>query len=134
MQIIKTSYLFRYFLKKINLTKNKIYEDNIHLNSAISWIVYAKRMGNSGGVSLGYSIKKVWLPLYPETTGYIIPTFLKYAEIFSNNSEFIDYAKKLADWEIDIQSNNGAVRGGVGLINYPIVFNSDQFTVLITKL
>ncbi len=66
---------------------------------------------DSGGVSAGYSLENGWTPPYPETTGYIIPTFIKYSKLV-NNKEYLNRAIKMADWEIEIQMKDGAVRVG----------------------
>jgi len=58
------------------------------------------------------------MPPYPETTGYIIPTLLA--------AGFGDRALALGEWEIAVQLPAGGVRGGIGLNDYPIVFNTGQ--------
>lgn len=103
----------------------KKYENSRHLDICMEWLCYAQNASKSGGVSGGYSLEKGWLPPYPETTGYIIPTFIKYSEI-SKDKQYIDRAIQMADWEIGIQLANGAVRGGMGIKEYPIVFNTGQ--------
>jgi len=67
-----------------------------------------------------------WLASYPETTGYIIPTFFKYAAL-TGNSEYRDRAIRMAQWEVDVQMESGAVQGGV--IDFrptPAIFNTGQ--------
>jgi hypothetical protein len=81
--------------------------------------------GGGGGVSAGYSLRRGWRAPYPETTGYIIPTFLKYAAV-SGEQEYLDRAVRMGQWELDIQLPSGAVRGAQGLNTYPIVFNTGQ--------
>ena len=50
--------------------------DLVHLESALKWLCQAHEKG-ACGVSAGYSFFRGWLPPYPETTGYIIPTMLR---------------------------------------------------------
>jgi len=101
----------------------KIYPDKQHLQAAIEWLRRGQDITRCGGVSGGYFFVKVWMSSYPETTGYIIPTFLKYASLNNNN---IERAIFMGDWEIEIQMPSGAVRGEIGVNRYPIVFNTGQ--------
>jgi hypothetical protein len=96
-----------------------------HLNAAFDWMCRAQDITKTGGVSAGYSFEDGWLPQYPETTGYIIPTFIKYSKL-TNNKKYVERAIKMADWEIEIQMPDGAVRGDAGITSYPIVFDTGQ--------
>src|SRR5262249_26020243 len=78
-----------------------------HLEATMEWLCRAHDAAG-GGVSAGSSLAKGWLPSYPETTGYLIPTFFDYAR-FSGNNEFRQRACAMADWELDIQLVSGAV-------------------------
>ncbi|GAH39067.1 unnamed protein product, partial [marine sediment metagenome] len=68
-----------------------------HLQAAMNWLKYAQDVDQSGGISAGYCFRRGWLPSYPETTGYIIPTFLDYYH-FINKEEYLRRAVKMADW------------------------------------
>ncbi|HSP88892.1 MAG TPA: hypothetical protein VLN45_12220 [Ignavibacteriaceae bacterium] len=103
----------------------KIVSNEEHLKAAIVWLCRAQDITKNYGVSAGYSLEKGWLPPYPETTGYIIKTFINYSE-FTSNDEYLNKAIQMGDWEINVQMDNGAVRGGVGINDYPIVFNTGQ--------
>lgn len=102
-----------------------LHSDHEHLQATMEWLCRAQDVLPDGGVSGGYSWLDGWFPPYPETTGYIIPTFLEYARL-SGDAEFVERARRMADWELDIQMAGGAVRGGIGLNEYPIVFNTGQ--------
>ena len=91
----------------------------------MDWLCRAQEAAGGRGVSAGYFLKRGWMPPYPEVTGYIIPTFLQYAAC-SGREEFVDRAIRMGEWEAEIQLANGAVRGGIGLREYPIVFNTGQ--------
>jgi len=104
---------------------NQAFNDEEHLQAAMDWICMAQDITECGGVSAGYSLIKGWLGPYPETTGYIIPTFLRFAASRANE-RYIERAIAMGDWEIEIQLSSGAVRGGFGINNYPIVFNTGQ--------
>jgi squalene-hopene cyclase-like protein len=100
-----------------------------HLRATIEWLVVAHDKGGRRGVSAGYSIRHGWLPPYPETTGYIIPTFLDYAAE-AQSEPLRSRAVEMALWEIEVQLPSGAVRSGVldrrPTAARPAVFNTGQ--------
>lgn len=112
---------------------NQIHTDKDHLRTAMEWLCKSQDITGCGGSSAGYSFDRGWLPPYPETTGYIIPTFLHYASL-SGNSGYLERAKMMGDWEIEIQLPSGGIRGGVGINEYPIVFNTGQVILGWTAL
>jgi len=87
-------------------------DDRRREQAAVEWILKAQDAGGRG-VSLGYfpCNKIAWLPPYPETTGYIISSLLRYSERY--NIEIVrKRALDMANWEMEIQMPNGAVQGG----------------------
>lgn len=99
-----------------------------HLAATADWIARAQDATRSGGVSAWYDLKKAeWKAAYPETTGYIIPTLYDYAE-FSGRCEFRERARRMAEWEVDIQFEDGSVRAGTmdSEIVAPAIFNTGQ--------
>lgn len=120
----KPSHL-RVFLSDLFRLKNKILPDKSHLLAAMEWLSRAQDITKCGGVSASYSLREGWAPPYPETTGYIIPTFLRYS-LLTGNSSYLDRAIRMGDWEIEIQLSSGAIRGGIGIQEYPIVFDTGQ--------
>ena len=106
-------------------TRPSTFSDDEHLAAAISWLCRAQDVV-AGGVSAGYFFKRGWMPPYPETTGYIIPTLLAVDQT--------DRAIALGEWEIEVQLPSGGVRGGIGLNDYPIVFNTGQVILGWTAL
>lgn len=113
---------------------DELVKDNrFHLLAAVEWIKRAQEATDDRGVSRGYSVGwtdylniRGWQPSYPETTGYIIPTFLECAEYFNDN-DLKERAFEMAEWEIDIQMENGAVMGGtINTKPTPAVFNTGQ--------
>ncbi len=98
----------------------------VHLREAAGWLVRAQDAGEDRGVSYGVRFGEGFDLSYPETTGYIIPTFLKLAEHYKN-PEFRDRAIQMGDWEIGIQMDDGAVMGGkYNSQPTPAVFNTGQ--------
>ena len=84
---------------------------DVHLEAAMAWLCRAQDAYAPGGVSLDYSLIRGWSAGYPETTGYIIPTFIRYAAV-SGNGEYIERALRMADWELSIQEPDGSFKGG----------------------
>jgi hypothetical protein len=101
-----------------------------HLDLCINWLLKAQSQNNDNGVSAIYeSDTKFWRKSYPETTGYIIPTFLSYSKLF-NVEKISNSAYLMGEWEIDIQSPDGGAGDYVGfyLSNTlkPRLFNTGQ--------
>lgn len=108
--------------------------NSVHLEAAIQWLCASQDNSGCNGSSGGYALHEGWWPAYPETTGYIIPTFLAYASL-TGNSCFFNRAKYMADWELSIQLDNGAVRGGgVGVNSQPVVFNTGQVVLGLVSI
>ena len=103
--------------------------DEEHLRQTMQWLARAAEHGE-GGVSSHYSLLRgTWLPPFPETTGYIIPTLFDYAR-HSGDASYADLAVCLTDWLAEVQLENGAcMQGGYDRRkgkNKPIVFNTGQ--------
>jgi len=105
--------------------RTSAHSDDDHLRAAMEWLCKAQDVSGGGGVCGAYTFYDGWTPPYPETTGYIIPTFLKYASLTGNES-YSERAMRMGDWEIDIQLPAGGVRGGMGVNEYPLIFNTGQ--------
>lgn len=101
-----------------------------HLQAVIDWLCRAQDvrdgLQDAGGVSAGWSFEDGWLPSYPETTGYIIETFLVAAEILQR-PELVQRAQRMIDWELSIQQDDGAFPGHFGEPgSQPVIFNTGQ--------
>jgi hypothetical protein len=100
-----------------------------HLEATMNWLRVAHDKCGGAGVSAGYALLHGWRPPYPETTGYIIPTFYDYAHL-TGQEEFAERARRMADWEIEVQLPTGAVQGSIYLgqdrPRPPVVFNTGQ--------
>ncbi|MGR9117302.1 MAG: prenyltransferase/squalene oxidase repeat-containing protein, partial [Gammaproteobacteria bacterium] len=101
-----------------------------HLTAAIDWLCRAQdqRRGypDQGGVSAGWSFEDGWLPSYPETSGYIIETFLA-AEKILKNPQLKQRAQQIIDWELSIQNSDGSFPGHFGETgSNPVIFNTGQ--------
>ncbi len=101
------------------------FNPDFHLNLALNWLSTAHKQSSNDGVCAWFSLLGGWSGAYPETTGYLIPTLLHYSDYF-DKADYRACAQRMADWELGIQLPSGGVRGGVGLNDYPVVFNTGQ--------
>jgi hypothetical protein len=96
------------------------------LDAAYRWLCAAQDAAGDGGVAGWYHLAEGWSASYPETTGYIIPTFLRYAAL-TGTADARVRALRMAEWETEVQMPTGAVRSG--LVSHPVgpaVFNTGQ--------
>jgi len=101
-----------------------------HVLACIDWLCRAqdRREGepDSGGVSAGWSFEDGWLPSYPETSGYIVETFLAAAD-YLERPDLIQRAHRIIDWELSIQNGDGSFPGHFGEQgSRPVIFNTGQ--------
>jgi hypothetical protein len=104
-----------------------------HLDETVRWLFRAHDACERGGVSRSYCLRRHaryhctgWLPAYPETTGYIVPTLYEVAEL-CDWPEARERAEQMARWEAAVQMEDGAVRGGtIADPPSPAVFNTGQ--------
>ena len=101
-----------------------------HLRAAIDWLCRAQDVRDgkpdSGGVSAGWSFEDAWLPSYPETSGYIVETFIAAARVL-HRDELLRRAHRILDWELSIQHKDGAFPGHFGEPgSRPVIFNTGQ--------
>jgi len=100
-----------------------------HLRAAMSWLCAAQDASPDDGVSAFYDlVAGAWAPSYPETTGYIIPTFFDYARS-SGDDAYRQRAARMADWLLTLQLESGAFPMGPlwpDLEQKPIVFDTGQ--------
>jgi Squalene-hopene cyclase C-terminal domain len=106
------------------------HSDIDHLGAAIGWLCRAQDVRNgeadSGGVAAGWSFEDGWLPSYPETSGYIVETFIAAARILDRPA-LVDRAHRIIDWELSIQHPDGAFPGHYGEPgSKPVIFNTGQ--------
>jgi hypothetical protein len=111
-------------------SERSVNDDKTHLALALEWLCLAQDVRDgrfdAGSVSAGWSFKYGWLPGYPETTGYIIETFIEAAEALKR-PDLIGRAHRMIDWELTLQHADGAFPGGHGDPgNKPVIFNTAQ--------
>ncbi|NOQ14485.1 MAG: hypothetical protein GQ583_08440 [Methyloprofundus sp.] len=107
-----------------------IHDHDTHLKAAINWLCRAQDIRDNerdnGGVSAGWSFEDNWLPSYPETSGYIVETFVAAAELLEQQ-ELLERANRILDWELSIQNQDGSFPGHFGeASSKPVIFNTGQ--------
>ena len=107
-------------------------DNRVHLDAAMAWLCRAQDVTKKNnirddGVAQTYFVKTGrWAASYPETTGYIIPTFYRYWRL-TGNEEFRRRAVRMADWECAVQhSSGGVLAGALGDSDRPTIFNTGQ--------
>jgi hypothetical protein len=104
-----------------------------HLLATVGWIERAHDATGRKGVARSYALvphrryaRRGWLPAYPETTGYLVPTLFTAARHLGRD-ELSRRALEMAEWEAELQLPTGAVRGGTVEDEVsPAVFNTGQ--------
>ncbi len=95
----------------------------------IGWLATAQDHSpdQDGGVARHYSFVSGWVRSYPETTGYIVPTFLDWYKRHGD-VEIRDRAHKMLRWFREIQFPDGGFQGGVigAQPKVPVTFNTGQ--------
>lgn len=121
----------RYILSDLAGTcRQPRHADKTHLHATIDWLCRAQDIRNgrsdAGGVSAGWSFEDGWLPSYPETSGYIIETFLAAAEVLER-PDLKERAGRILDWELSLQNPDGSFPGHFGEPgSRPVIFNTGQ--------
>lgn len=78
------------------------------LHAAYGWLQQAFLAADKFGFSMGFHLFSGWKPAYPETSGYIISSLLKYERSFgSDQAELM--ASAAADWLLTIQNPDGGI-------------------------
>lgn len=103
--------------------------DETHARAAVDWLLFAARQGGDG-VAHSLHLARGWLPAYPETTGYIIPTLLLAAGRYGW-AEAETAAIAAWNWLRGIQRNDG---GFVDLAGQPQVFDTGQILIGLNML
>lgn len=99
------------------------------VEACLDWLCRAQDCSASadGGVARDFSLIKGWATSYPETTGYIVPTFTTVG-LRDNCDELLTRARRMLDWLAGIQFENGGIQGGKidAPVKVPVTFNTGQ--------
>lgn len=109
-------------------------DDDVHLNAAVSWLMKSIDACGGNASSKGYRFLTGWMPPYPETSGYIIPTLLALAAE-KDDSTYRERALAVGRWLTGIQlADGGFVGRELGALDKPIVFNTGMILLGLTAL
>jgi uncharacterized protein YyaL (SSP411 family) len=103
-------------------------EDGIHLRETAAWLCRAQDATADGGVCGRYRLDRAgWTSSYPETTGYLIPTFLSLARELEDES-YRGRARRCVEFLLGLQLEQGAFPSAEVHQNTrrPSVFNTAQ--------
>jgi hypothetical protein len=89
------------------------------------WLCLAQDSVDGGGVSTAFDLRQGWLAPFPETTGYIIPTFFNYAS-YSGETLFRDRAMAMLAWLIRVQNPDGSIQAVMPGFEKPVIFDTGQ--------
>jgi len=102
------------------------------VQECMAWLKRAQDRSASadGGVARDYSLLRGWATSYPETTGYIVPTFIDYGRTRSDG-DALARARRMLDWFVAIQLPGGGFQGGRidSTPVVPVTFNTGQILI-----
>jgi hypothetical protein len=102
------------------------------IDAGMKWLALAhdKNRLKDGGVARVYSLIDGWSASYPETTGYIVPTFLAMSKRYSR-PDWEERAQHMLVWLMRIQMHSGAYQGGQidSIPMVPVAFNTGQILI-----
>ena len=131
--------LRRYYLSHDRFFRNHEVppvEKKLALARAVAYLLQAQRSLPDEGMG-SFHLVNGWSASYPETTGYILPTLLQYAER-NKDGNIRKSVLRAADWLLEIQKPSGGWQGGRVNEDRPeIVFNTAQIIrglVAVSKL
>jgi hypothetical protein len=97
--------------------------------AGIEWLKRSQDMSayRDGGSARDFSLITGWASSYPETSGYIVPTLLDYADRNQDHA-LVDRARGMLDWLVSIQLPEGGFQGGKvdASPRVPVTFNTGQ--------
>lgn len=103
------------------------------INTTANWLVRSITM--SGGSRASYTPFIGWSGEYPETSGYIMPTLYKTAEL-TGDQKYFKATKVLMDWLLSIQNEQGYWLSGheKSKNRIPSVFNTAQILLGLSSM
>ncbi len=96
------------FDRERNLRRGSTDED--HLRAAAQWLAAAQDSQSDGGVAGRYQLSRGWTSSYPETTGYIVPTFLALSRALPE-AGFQKRAERAVQFLLSVQLPGGGFPG-----------------------
>jgi len=103
------------------------HSDFDHLRAAARWLAAAQDSQKDGGIAGRYRLDRGWTSSYPETTGYLVPTFIALDAALPGEG-YAARAARAIDFLLRIQLDSGASPGMeiADNKNEPSPFNTAQ--------
>jgi hypothetical protein len=109
-------------------------DDETHLQAAVVWLNRSIDACYGTASAKAYRFARGWMPPYPETSGYIIPTLLNLEPLFPQHNYRLT-AERVGLFLIAIQRADGGFIGGeLGARNEPYVFDTGMILLGLTAL
>jgi len=125
--------LLRYRLRDPRGAKLPPQDRKVALAEAVHWLLRSEDSGPDDGSSC-FGLRFGWTAGYPEVTGYILYTLLKYHKLTREADAYNKYATRMADWELSVQLPCGGFQGGyVDSKREPVAFNTAQVMQGLTR-
>ncbi len=86
------------------------FTDEDHLRAAAQWLAAAQDSQSDGGIAGRYQLSLGWTSSYPETTGYIVPTFLALSQALPQ-AGFRERAERAVQFLLSVQLPEGGFPG-----------------------
>lgn len=96
-----------------------------HAGRAIDWLVHAEAVTGGRGFAHSLHFVRGWLPGYPETSGYIVPTLLVAAQRY-RRPDAEAAALRAWDWLVATQKPDGSF---ADLAGQSLVFDTGQILI-----
>src|SRR5260370_17252640 len=93
--------------------------DEDHLRAAAQWLAAAQDSQSDGGIAGRYQLGRGWTSSYPETTGYIVPTFLALSRALPQ-AGFRQRAERAMQFLLSVQLPEGGFPG-LQIPNNPVI-------------
>lgn len=106
-------------------SNNRVLSNAEHAHSAVNWLINSNKIVEGDGFPHSFHFFRGWMPPYPETTGYIIPTLILSADKFNTNPATHEIHRSW-DWLKKIQSDEGYF---TDLQGNPQVFDTGQILI-----
>ena len=116
--------LFLEVRRRLEVPPEPCMNDEARIQAGYIWLLETIQATKNQGSSARFSYIHGWMPAFPETTGYIIPTLLRYYSEYGE-TEALQRAIDLAEWLQTRHNEDGGIQQGA--VNRParsIVFNT----------
>jgi len=108
--------------------------DDERLDAAVEWLTRSIDVCGGCASSKGYRFLKGWMPPYPETSGYIIPTLTALAR-YRYGSGLDRRALAIGEWLLTVQRADGGFNGReLGVSDKPVVFDTGMILLGLNAL